>query len=57
MPSAAIAAEMDATTNGYFSTKLVPELDGLEVVPGALPLAELDGDTTVVVFPALKTRT
>lgn len=47
---------MNATTDTYFFMRFVAELDGAEV-PGALPLAEVEGDTTVVVFPVLKTRT
>lgn len=56
-PSPPAAAKTDATTEAYFSMRPDAELDGLEVVPGVPPLAEVEGDTIVVVPAALKTLT
>lgn len=46
---------MDATTGTYFSIRFVAELDEVEVVP--LPLAEVEGETMVLVPPELNTLT
>lgn len=49
-----MAAKTNASTNAYLFTGSVDaELDCV----GALPLAEVEGDTTVVVFPGLKILT
>lgn len=52
-----MTTKTDATTETCFSMSLDAEPDEVEVDPGPLPLAEVEGDTTVVVPAALKTLT
>lgn len=53
-----MVTKTDATTETCFSMRrLEAELDEVEVVPAALPLAEVEGDTTVFVPAALKILT